>query len=164
MDDRHLLQLNPRKVIRCLAAILPPKELAKVEETLRQNVQQLMRLAQSHLRFARQAAGPLSWRQRVSRGYYSVYCASRALRLQATGYYSTDPGDHKKIGDLPDDFPAVTRWKDFLMKFRGDRNLADYDHSISETALELRSDQYLLRAEEFLRETRQYLTEEGACR
>lgn len=162
MDDDHLLQLNPRKVIRCLASIVPADELAKIETELRQNVQQLMRLGQAHLRSAKQASGPLSWRQRVSRGYYGAYAASRAIRLEVAGFYSSDAGDHKKIGDLPDDFNAATRWKDFLMKFRADRNLADYDHSVSESALELRSVDYLAHAEDFLKEARRYLLARGA--
>ena len=162
MNDHFLLLINPRRVIRSLASILPASELAKVEAEVRRNVKQLLRLSQAHLRFARHASGPLGWRQRVSRGYYSVYSLSRALRLEVYGKYSEHSTDHKKIADLPDDFPSVNRWKDFLTKFRADRNLADYDHSVSETALELQSDIYLAGAEKFLVDGKKYLKARGA--
>ena len=162
MNDHFLLRINPRKVIRSLASIISASERAKVEDEVRRNVKQLLRLSQAHLRFARHAAGPSGWRQRVSRGYYSVYSMSRALRLEVSGKYSLESTDHKKIGDLPADFPSVERWKDFLTKFRADRNLADYDHSVSETDLELRSDKYLAGAEEFLVDAKKYLKARGA--
>lgn len=162
MHDNHLLQLNVRKVIRCVDSIISAGELAKIEAELRSNVQQLMRLGRAHLRFAKQASGPLSWRQRVSRGYYSAYLASRAIRLEVTGAYSTDPSDHKKIGELPGDFEAASRWKDFLTKFRADRNLADYDHSVSESALELPSAEYLAEADSFFNQAKRYLQSRGA--
>jgi hypothetical protein len=162
MDDNHLLNLNPHKVIRCLATILAKDELDKVNAALHDNVKQLLRLGRNHLRFAQQADGPASWRQRVSRGYYCTYCASRAVRLAVNGFYSKDPDDHKKIGDLPGDFPSKSIWEDFLMKFRADRNLADYDHTVSERALELGSKEYVVRAEQFYQEARKYLITRGA--
>ena len=162
MDDTHLLNLNPQKVIRCLETILNRDELGKIEEALRQNVQQLIKLSRSHLRFAQLATGPSSWRQRVSRGYYSSYCASRAVRLAYNGYYNTDPGDHKKIGDLPDDFPSKSNWEDFLMKFKADRNLADYDHTVTEHALEVSSYEYVAGANDFYQAARRYLMLRGA--
>lgn len=162
MNENHLLHLNARKVIRCLASIISSEELGKVEDEVRRNVKQLLRLSQTHLRFARQAIGKSSWRQRVSRGYYSVYCISRAIRLEVNGHYNTDPSDHKNIGSLPDDFPSASRWKDFLTKFRADRNLADYDHTVNENALELQSGAYLTHAEEFLDNAKNYLKARGA--
>ena len=147
MHQNHLLQLNVRKTIRCLDSILSAGELAKIEAELKNNVRQLIRLGQAHLRFAKQASGSLSWRQRVSRGYYGAYSASKAIRLEVNGIYNIDLKDHQKIGDLPGDFKAATRWRDFLTKFRADRNLADYDHSVSEKALELPSVKYLAQAE-----------------
>lgn len=162
MDDNHLLNLNPHKVIRCLTTILTQEELDKVRGALCDNVHQLLRLGRAHLRFAKTADGPTSWRQRVSRGYYSAYCTSRAVRLAITGHYSMDPGDHKKIGDLPSDFPSKSTWEDFLTKFRADRNLADYDHSVSEKALELGSNKYVERADDFYQVGRKYLITKGA--
>jgi uncharacterized protein (UPF0332 family) len=162
MKRDHLLDLNPRKVIRCLRPIISADQLDAIETALRQNVGQLIRLAQAHLRYAKASAGSSGWRQRVSRGYYCTYTASRAVRLEVDGTFSTDASDHKKIGELPKDFNNVARWADFLTKFRADRNLADYDHTAQETELELRSRAYLSKAEEFLNETKKYLRNRGA--
>jgi len=82
--------------------------------------------------------------------------------LEVDGTFSTDVSDHKKIGELPKDFNNVARWEDFLTKFRADRNLADYDHTAQEKELELRSRDYLSKAEEFLNETKKYLRDRGA--
>lgn len=162
MRDNHPLNLNLRKTARCLSSVLAPSELEKLEKELRTNVRRLLYLGQSHLRFAKLVKGPTSWRQRVSRGYYSAYSASRAVRLEVTGTYSADVKDHKNIGDLPDGFPAVSRWKDFFVKFRADRNLADYDHSVDESALELTSNDYLERTSDFLEDSKLYLRSRGA--
>ena len=158
----HLLNLNPQKVIRCLEPILERSELDKIKKVLRDNVQQLLRLGRSHLRFAQKVIGPTCWRQKVSRGYYGAYCTSKAIRLAITGLYNTDISDHKKIGDLPKDFPSKSTWEDFLIKFRGDRNLADYDHTVSEQALELKSSEYVERAYQFYLLARSYLITKGA--
>jgi len=84
------------------------------------------------------------------------------VRLEVAGVYSTDSADHKKIGDLPHDFEDVARWQDVLTKFRADRNLADYDHSVTEAELEMRSSEYLTVAKEFLATVKDYLRKRGA--
>jgi uncharacterized protein (UPF0332 family) len=162
MKEDHLLQLNPRKVIRCLRPLISGAEINAIEAEVQRNVVQLIRLGQAHLRFAGRVEGQNMWRQRVSRAYYCAYSVSRAVRLAVHGVYSTDPGDHKKLGDLPADFSDVPRWQDLLTKFRADRNLADYDHTITEAALEMRSNAYLKVAEEFLAVAKQYLKARGA--
>jgi hypothetical protein len=35
--------------------------------------------------------------------------------------------DHKKVAELPNDFPGLAGWNDILTQMRRDRNLADYD-------------------------------------
>ncbi|MEW7991095.1 MAG: hypothetical protein AB2820_12640 [Candidatus Thiodiazotropha sp.] len=161
MKDNHLLQINPRKTIRCLTPILSAAEINKIELELKNNVRQLLRLGHAHLRFAKRASGQSMWRQRVSRGYYCVYSASKAIRLEVTGIYSTELTDHKKIGDLPADFQDRSRWKELLTKYRADRNLSDYDHSVRESALELSSATYLKFAEKFLKAAKIYLKNRG---
>jgi hypothetical protein len=69
--------------------------------------------------------------------------------------------DHKKIGDLPDGFPSRAVWADVLTKFRADRNLADYDHSVRAAALEYSAGEYLAHAGNFLKEVKTYLRSEG---
>lgn len=162
MPNDYLLELNLRKVIQCLRPIVSSDQIDAIEAALRTNVRQLIRLAQAHLRYANASSGQQGWRQRVSRGYYCVYSASKAIRLEVTGSFSTDATDHKKIGDLPSDFKNAALWEDLLTKFRADRNVADYDHKARESKLELRSREYLVRAEEFLNEAKMYLKSRGA--
>lgn len=157
MATDGFLKLNPRKVIRCLKDILPSSELQKIEDEVTKNVKQLIRLGEGHLRYAHRLSGRDMWRQRVSRAYYACYSASKAVRLAQDGSYSTDAGDHKKIGDLPDDFPDKNIWENKLTKFRADRNIADYGHSAKEKELESSSSQYLVEASDFVRGIKAYL-------
>ena len=163
MDSNHPLTLNLRKVWNCLGGVLAEPERERILEELRRNVRQAIRLAEAHLRCARaigsRASG--SWRQKVSRGYYCCYCASRAVRLARTGVFSTEVQDHQRVGDLPDAFPDRAIWADVLTKFRADRNLADYDHTVLATALEYSADKYLELARDFLAEVKTYLRGEG---
>jgi len=161
MDENHILTLNIGKVMRCLTPLLPAAQVEALHEEIRHNVRQLIRLAYVHLRFAQGAAGHNAWRQKVSRGYYACYIASRAIRLAVNNVYSTDAGDHKKIADLPTAFPHADVWHEFLVKFRGDRNLSDYDHTAGYRDLELPSDVYVTKAAEFLAVTKQYLADRG---
>lgn len=163
MDQAHPLTLNLHKVANCLKDVLLPEEIEKIKAELRRNVRQTLRLSENHLRSAQRAkeSGTGSWRHVVSRSYYCCYCASRAVRLAKTGAFFVDVDDHKRIGDLPVAFPSHAVWSDRLTKFRGDRNLADYDHSIRENSLEYSSIKYLTLAEEFLGKVKQYLRGEG---
>jgi hypothetical protein len=161
-DEVLLLRLNPQKVMRCLASILDQSQIDLIQAELNRNARQLHKLAQAHLRAARQITGQNCWRQQVSRGYYACYSMSKAVRLAVNGYYSTKADDHEKVGSLPDDFPSLNGWTDLLTKFRGDRNMADYDHSGSPRNLELSPADYLNKAAEFLSVSRAYLKGRGA--
>lgn len=160
-EKEIFLNLNPYKIIRCLNPILEKKEIEKIRKALYSHVTQLLKLSRTHCSFAMNAKGPTSWRQRVSRGYYSAYCSSRAIRLAYSGHYSEDIHDHKLISDLPKDFPLETTWEEFLTKFKGDRNLADYDHLATEKKLELNSHEYVKKTYIFYRTTRKYLIDKG---
>lgn len=163
MKSTHPLHLNLRKVVSCLSDVLAPAEIQKINEELYRNVRQGLLLSEDHLRFALAAGteGAIGWRHAVSRGYYCCYCASRSIRLGKTGVFSTEVDDHKKIGDLPDDFPDRAKWADILTKFRADRNLADYDHTAGTGELEYSADQYLKYAEDFVKNVKAYLHKEG---
>jgi len=103
MDANHILKLkiNPYKLIECLDTILPANQTNLIRQEIHSNVRQLVRLAQSHLRFAKTATGRDAWRQKVSRAYFACYLASRAVRLAVSGHYNTESKDHKNIGELP---------------------------------------------------------------
>ena len=158
MESTHPLNLNLRQVISCLTGVLSQVEAQKIEEELRRNVRQALRLSETHLRSARAMN---SWRNVVSRGYYCCYCASRAIRLAETGIFSTETDDHKKVGNLPAGFPNRAVWSDVLTKFRADRNLGDYDHTARPRNLEYSSGKYLVFAGDFLNEAKRYLRARG---
>lgn len=116
-----------------------------------------MQLSKTHLQFAKNARGINSWRQKVSRGYYACYCASRALRLFKSSEYNKKSDDHERISYLPDDLKDVAIWKNLLKTFRGDRNIADYDHIAKESDLEKNARTYVLKAEEFHNLVKEYI-------
>lgn len=66
------------------------------------------------------------YRSIVSRAYYSMYHATRAL-----SYYSMEGDDqeeHSKLpSGIPDDFPTRAHWENNLKSARLERNRADYD-------------------------------------
>ena len=162
MDKYHLLQLgNPQTVMKCLESVVDHVQLQAIQAEVERNTRQLLRLADTHYRFAARATGQDSWRQTVSRGYYACYIASRAVRLAVHGKYNTDPSDHKKIADLPSDFPQSDQWEDFLTKFRADRNMADYDHTRCRPSLALDPGEYLMGARDFINATKHYLNGRG---
>jgi uncharacterized protein (UPF0332 family) len=161
MNDDHLLQLNVQQVLKCLKPVLSNAEFDKVRDEVKSNVRQLLRLGEAHLRAARLATGNGAWRQKVSRGYYACYATSRAVRLCVLGFYNTSSDDHKKIGKLPEDFPRKGIWENRLTQFRGDRNLADYDHTVTAQALENPGEEYVRLASEFIVVAKKYLRDRG---
>lgn len=161
MPKNDFLEMNPRKIIRCLTGIISEDEIKKIEEEILVNTKKLIRLADSHLRFAKKSSGADAWRNRVSRAYYACYSVSKAIRLAEEGIYSTEASDHKKIGQIPDKFPNKNIWSDKLVKFRADRNIADYEHNANEGSLEYKSKEYLQDAELFVKEVKKYLKGKG---
>lgn len=115
------LKLNPANVIDATA-------MRAIEEEIRVNAAELYLLGKTHYSFAIRQNNR-AWRQKISRLYYGAYNVSRAVRLCVSGEYSSDPADHKKISELPDDFPHQATYNNRLSVLRGDRNLCDYDHT-----------------------------------
>lgn len=156
-----LLELgNARKVKKHLAAILDDDALVAIEREIEGNVRQLRRLAGSHYRFA-VAQPPAHWRQKVSRLYFAAYAGSRAVRLYVEGHFSTEVKDHKKIGDLPDDFPLQPTYANRLEIMREDRNLADYDHTSRAPDLAIASSDAARLVGDFLSDVDSYLRGKG---
>lgn len=161
MDQDQTLDLNIRKILRCLKGVLPADAVQAVEAVIHRHARRLAKLGRVHLRHARQSAGPQAWRQRLSRSYYACYSFSKAVRYFVDGNYSADVTDHKKVGDLPNDFPECDIWKNLLVQFRGDRNVADYDHNAKERQCEHTSTQYLEQAAQFCATAGRYLRQKG---
>lgn len=69
---------------------------------------------------------PAEYRSAISRFYYSMYHAARAVV-----YFKYDGDDHQEHSalpaKLPDDFPDTAVWQNALKDARGYRNDADYD-------------------------------------
>lgn len=162
MKSPHLLLAsgNPRKLKNELGGILSNAALTTIEGEIRRNVSLLFHLGLAHHAFAIGAARK-DWRQCVSRLYYASYAASRAVRLEVDGHFTTEPTDHKRIGDLPNDFPRREQFRNQLASLRDDRNLADYDHTAAEADLVFSVIDATVVAQGFLDEVRKYLTARG---
>jgi hypothetical protein len=127
---------NVKKMQSNLVGLLSPASNAAIEAAITDNVVQLYRLGRNHYLFARRQNNR-DWRQKISRFYYGAYNVSRSVRLCNNGDYSTDSSDHKKIESLPPGFPNIAAYQNQLIALREDRNLCDYDHSSSISALAL---------------------------
>lgn len=151
---------NIRKVKSRLSDILDAAALEAIENEIEMNVQGLYSLALTHHRFAKKQAAT-QWRQKVSRLYYAAYNASRATRMYVSGDFSTDSTDHKKIGDLPDDFPSKSTYANKLGVLRDDRNLSDYDHLSRAGDLTSSAKEHFRMVEDFLQDVHTYLKKRG---
>ena len=161
MKTSDLLKLgNPRMVKKNLAAILQEDALAAIESEIERNVTDLYRLGLQHYRFA-VSQPPQRWRQKVSRLYYAAYSVSRSVRLYVSGEYSTESGDHKNVGKLPDDFPNKARFSNQLSVLREDRNTADYDHISQARDLVISPSNATLLVKEFLTDVKSYFQGRG---
>lgn len=160
MSEIEILKRNPNKLARLLSCVLPQAEQEKIIKVGHDHSKKLMQLSRQQLIFAKSIKNKQAWRQKISRGYYACYNASKALRLASSGHYSQEAKDHQKIADLPNSFNKKPFWENFLTQFRSDRNLADYDHLKQARDLEYTPKEYLSYAEEFYSEVKKYLQDE----
>ena len=164
MKEPHILRAgNPRRIKANLREVLDESALDALEQALRDNVSELVKLARQHYRFAARL-GNFHWRHSVSRAYYGAYCAARAIRLFHTGHYSMDVKDHQRFGELPEEFPQKDRFANQLAVLREDRNACDYDHTIRASDLVLSKREALALVEDFLAEVDTYLRTKGVTR
>ncbi|SRR6266851_5445241 len=126
--DQFLKLRNHGEVKSVLVAFADGADLSWFDATAANTCKRWYRLAQQHLRLARGTHSQRrQWRATISRCYYAVYNASKGVRYYVTGTVLLDAEDHKRVGDLPDDFPGRPQWSSFAVELRRDRNLADYD-------------------------------------
>lgn len=161
-SDSQLLAAssNARKLIVTLQPLLSTGSQTKLADALDRNVKGLLNLAEHHLAFAQSRARG-HWRQQISRFYYAVYNARRAVQLHTSGHYSTDSTDHRKLEKLPSDFPGKDTKARRLTDLRDDRNLADYDHFAEEQDLVLSPKEAEEFASDFLEACTAYLSARG---
>lgn len=104
---------------------------------------------------------PGLFRNSVSRSYYSMYHAARAI-----AFVDNSGDDNEAHNDvhraLPTDFPDVDRWKNDIKDARLLRNEADYEpYPTSDADFESTSKDQATKAAQFLALTEQYLRAKG---
>lgn len=68
-----------------------------------------------------------------------------------------DSTDHKKVGELPDDFPDKEKYENELPELREDRNLCDYDHISTLNDMKIGINETLVLVNEFVHVSKEYL-------
>jgi uncharacterized protein (UPF0332 family) len=106
-------------------------------------------------------ATPPLYRDALSRYYYSMYHAMRAVVFFTHG--GDDHQEHSKLpGFTPGDFPQAMLWQNALKDARTKRNSADYDaYPKSDKAYRSGAVELQGQAQELERLARQYLSEKG---
>jgi hypothetical protein len=155
-----LASSNTRKMLENIRHLLDQKACDAIQDEIDKNVKALFDLGLGHFNFAKQTPSQY-WRQRISRLYYGAYNVRRALQLHYNGDYNTDVSDHKKIYNMPDDLPNNEIYKRHLVDMREDRNIADYDHSASESDLTLTQDEAEKIVTDFIADVRTFLMNRG---
>ena len=161
MDEINILLQNPNKLANTLSPILGSVTKQKILNVGKKHSKLLLKLSRQHLLFAKKIHSNNAWRQKISRGYYCCYNASKAVRLINSGEYSQEGKDHQKIGTLPIEFNRQSFWTNFLTQFRSDRNLADYDHDKKCGDLQMPPKKYIEQAELFYLDAKNYLHNRG---
>lgn len=127
-EESFLKLRNFREVRNVLDQFGSHADLSWYDEAALMICRRWFRLAQQHFRVAQQlTTSQRHWRSTVSRCYYAVYNSSRSVRYYINGWVQPGPEDHKRVGDLPSDFPQRSVWSNFAVELRRDRNLADYE-------------------------------------
>lgn len=161
MSNPNILKLgNNRKISSVLSEVIDDGAIGLFDAEIDKHCQLMFKLGLDHYRFAIKLPRA-RWRQKVSRLYYGAYSASKSVRYYKTGHYSTLGEDHKKVGDLPANFPSQAMFKTQLAVLREDRNLADYNHFATATDLAIPTADAATLVKEFLAGSKQYLKDEG---
>lgn len=151
---------NPRKIVSALTGIVDQSAIDSIELEIRRHSQMMFDLSLKHFRVAERLGTP-DWRQKVSRAYYASYNCSKMLRYFVDGYHSKEVSDHKKIGDIPSDFPGRSIFFNRLQIMREDRNLCDYDHDARATDLSIGVSDSIELSRSFIRSSKQYVGGRG---
>lgn len=162
-DERKALDLlnNHAEFKAKLVSLMMNRDLPILESLVHSVARKWYELARTHLVDAAAADAAVNPRAVYSRAYYAAYNASKAVRYVVRGFVSLRGDDHKKVADLPGNFPDVDAWVSKLPLLYEHRLRADYDNW-SDTAVEnvLGPADCLAIAAEFLKTTEQYLLAE----
>jgi uncharacterized protein (UPF0332 family) len=118
------------------------------------------------VRFRRQAdrmvqIRPPLYRDAVSRYYYSMYHAMRAVVFYVE--YGDDYQEHSELPKrTPKDFPTASLWQNTLKDARERRNAVDYEpYPKSDAAVRKTAEAMRLQAADLIRTSRSYLKTKG---
>ena len=102
-----------------------------------------------------------SFRTAVSRAYYAMYHATRALSYFVHG--GDDQQEHSKLpASIPHDFPSRSHWENELKHARLERNRADYDpYPKNDRRFENAAKDLIRHARDFIPRARHYLRSKG---
>lgn len=160
MHKKFLSIGNPKKILVSLTGLINEDQLEILNEEHRRHSKAMFDLGLYHFRFAA-SLHTSHWRQRVSRLYYGAYNGSKAIRYLVDGSHSTEVSDHKKVGNLPDDFPDHETFGVRLKELREDRNTCDYNHAANAGDLFILQNDAVDLVRNFLRTTKGYLNSRG---
>ena len=162
-DERNTLELlkNHAEFKAKLVSLAMSTDLHLLESHVQSVARKWFELARAHYDDASAADPAANSRCVYSRAYYAAYNASKAVRYIVYGSVSLAGDDHRKIADLPDNYPKVDAWTAKLPILYEHRLRADYDNW-SGTGSEngLSPQQCLADAKEFIDTTAHYLEKE----
>lgn len=134
-----------------------------IEDLKRQVCLDRLRLSKRFLRASRSSlrSRPRQHRQSISRGYYAMYHAVRAMVFNSHG--GDDFQEHSELPKhLPGDFPGRTSWENDIKEARLRRNEADYDpYPLNEASFRKSAVDIAAKAAKLLRVVSTYLKARG---
>lgn len=136
-DERRALELlkNHAEFKATLVSLTMNGDLPILESHVYAVARRWFELARMHYADASAVDAGVNPRSVYSRAYYAAYNASKAVRHVVRGFVSLRGDDHKKVADLPGNFPDVNAWVSKLPLLYEHRLRADYDNW-SDTAAE----------------------------
>lgn len=129
-DERRALELlkNHAEFKATLVSLTMNGDLPILESQVHAVARKWFELARLHYLDASAVDASVNPRSVYSRTYYSAYNASKAVRYVVEGFVSLRGDDHKKVADLPGNFPEVDSWAEKLPLLLQHRLRADYDN------------------------------------
>ncbi len=129
-DERRALELlkNHAEFKATLVSLTMNGDLPILESHVYAVARKWFELARMHHADAFAVDARTNPRSVYSRAYYAAYNASKAVRYVVRGSVSLRGDDHKKVADLPGNFPDVDSWVSNLPLLYEHRLRADYDN------------------------------------
>jgi len=162
-DERKALELlkNHADFKSTLMSLTMSGDLPILEGHVHAVARKWFELARLHYSDAAAADTHRNPRAVYSRSYYAAYNASKAVRYVVYGFVSLRGDDHKKVAELPSNFPDVDSWGAKLPNLYEHRLRADYDNwSGTPSENVLLPEECLAESDAFLKAAAQFLLTE----